>query len=187
MPILSKFKSRGNIELLSRKRVALFASRKTPAEIYPAASGLFHVICNLPLCLGGGWQAPLERKLLKLLPGIPRAGLIYYSATDIGERVLNPKLQKIFDAEKLLLLCAEAAPGRASRSAVDKRDQLLFSQITRIIFFHIAPKGRLESVFNTLLHNNNTPFVLDHPLNEPFLNAGGLAINEDNAQDLLLI
>jgi len=187
MPLISKFKSCGNIELLSRKRVALFASRNTPAEIYPAASALFHVLCNLPLCLGGGWQAPLEKKLLNQLPGAPRAGLIYYSATDIGGRALNQKLQKIFEAQKLLLLCAEAAPGRASRSAVDKRDQLLFGQITRIIFFYIAPEGRLESVFNTLLKNNNTPFVLDHPLNKPFLNAGGLAINEDNARDLLLI
>jgi len=186
MPLISKFKSSGNIELLSQKRIAIFSSRNAPREIYPAAMAVFETLSKLPITIGGGWQAPLEKEYLKRLDQKTKADILLYSATEIASRTLTPALSLLKQNDKLLLLSVEEAPERATKRDVDKRDHLLFSQIKQILFLFIAQGGRLEKTFESLLKQGFSPLILEHPSNRLFIDLGGLAVNSDNIVDVLM-
>ena len=149
MKILSQFESKGNVELLSQKTLAIFSSKNTPQDIYTSAEELFLSLCELPVCLASGWQAPLEKHLLGLTnPAMP-ANIIYYSAKDISE--LNiVKLAELEKENKLLYISAQSRKNRISKEDVDKRDELLLSYVNGALFFFIEPMGRLEKYFDFL-------------------------------------
>lgn len=186
MKILSQFESRGNIELLSQKPIAVFASQKTPEEIYKRAQNVFLKLCELPVSLAGGWQAPLERKLLQTILPAMQANIIYYSARDISKIKMMEKLTALETENKLLVVSAQSRQIRPSQNDIDKRDRLIFSQVSKILFMHVSEGGRLEKYFNSCLQNGLPVYILDHPLNKSFTVFDTVAVNEDNVNLLML-
>lgn len=184
MKILSQFESKGNLELLSQRTLALFSSKNTPQEIFKSAQELFLALCEMPLSLAGGWQAPFEKHLLGLTnPDMP-ANIIYYSAKDISQ--LNIKeLTQLEEQNKLLYISAQSRKNRVSKEDVDKRDELLLSKVDAVIFLYIEPRGRLEKYFDFLCLEDFATFVLDHELNKAFINAGAVNLNLENYKELL--
>jgi hypothetical protein len=185
MKLLSKFETHGNIELLSQKIVAVFSSKDTPKEIYPSAEQLFEKMTDMPISMAGGWQAPLEKKLLETAHPAMKANIIYYTAKDLSQVKMGKSLELLDNEKKLLLVSAQSRQIRATKSDVDKRDALLFNQISQVLFLYISPNGRLEKYYNTLQESNFSLFVLDHPLNEHILISGCPAINSDNLQEII--
>jgi len=185
MKVLSHFESKGNIELLSQATLGVFASQKTPTDIYPSAKQLFLSLCRIPLSLSGGWQAPLEKQLLQLAYPEMTASILYYSAKDLARITLSDHLNTLDMFGKLLLISAESKTPRATQSDVDKRDALLFTQTDKILFLHIEHGGRLEKYYNQLLDKDFPVFILDHQLNQKFFSRGSVVINNDNCDSLL--
>jgi hypothetical protein len=185
MKVLSQFESKGNIELLSQTTIAVFASKNAPEDLYLPASELFLALCKLPLSLCGGWQAPLEKKLLNLAYPEMTASILYYSARDISQVNQTGKLKILDMFGKLLLISAESRSSRTSRNDVDKRDALLFKQVDKVLFIYLEPAGRLEEYYNQLLKKNFPVFVLDHQHNKRFNGAGSIALNTENIDILL--
>lgn len=184
MRVLSQFESKGNVELLSQKNLAIFSSKNTPEEIFKSAEELFLSLCSMPICLASGWQAYFEKHLLELVkPDMP-VNIIYYSAKDIGE--LNFKELDVLEKEnKLLYISAQSRKNRISKGDVDKRDELLFSQVDAALFLYIEPKGRLEKYFDILVMEEFPVYVLEHELNRAFINAGAVGLNLENVRDLI--
>lgn len=185
MKLLSQFESRGNIELLSQKIVAIFSSINTPQEIYGDAEKLFEKLKNRQLSIAGGWQAALEKKLLNTTDSKMLANIIYYTAKDLSQIKMIKKLKLLEDEKKLLLISAQSRQKRASKNDVDKRDKLLFEQVSHVLFLYIHPGGRLENYFNLLQESNFPISVLQHPLNKRFLVSGCPAIQEENLDELI--
>jgi hypothetical protein len=185
MKILSQFESRGNIELLSQKIVAVFSSKNTPPEIYPAAEKLFEKMIDSPLSLASGWQAPLEKKLLGLTHSTMKANIVYYTAKDLSQIKLSPALIDLEREKKLLIVSAQSRQTRPTKSDINKRDALLFKQVSHVLFFYINPGGRLEEYFNHLQEAAFPVFILQHPLNERFLVSGCSVLDEDNLAETL--
>ncbi len=187
MALLTKFKSKGNIELLSHKRVALLASRHAPEMIFPVALNLAQALAQLSISIAGGWQSPLEKACLKIFEKSTHTSILYYSATDISYRRPDSFMMQMEQEKRLLFLCTEDAPKRAGTRDVDKRDQLMAGQVGLFLFLFIAANGRLERHFDSLLKNGRTPLVLDIPQNRPYLKSGGIAVNEDSIRELLQV
>lgn len=181
----SVFETKGNVELLSQVKVGLFASRSAPKEIFPQALDLYNKLLNMPISIAGGWQAPLEKYLFKHARRSARANFIQYLAKNINNIKLISLQQELLDEKKLLLISPGICQDRASKSEIDKRDALIFSQIKKILFFYIEPKGRLEKHFNQLSSMRYQIYMLDHPLNKVFHSDDVIAINPDNALDIL--
>jgi len=185
MKVLSQFESKGNIELLSQSTVAVFASKNAPEDLYLPASELFLALCKLPLSLCGGWQAPLEKRLLNLAYPEMTANILYYSARDIGQISPGEKLKALDIFGKLLLISAESRTNRASSNDIDKRDALLFKHVDKVLFIYIERGGRLEEYYNQLLGRDFPVFIFDHEHNKSFNSPGSIALNTENI-DLLL-
>jgi len=180
MKILSQFETRGNIELLSQNRIAVFASKETAQQLFTPSYELFKKLIQNPVSIASGWHAPLEKDLLDLCTARMPANIIYYSAKDIGQIKQSPLLTALEKEQKLLVVSAQSKQARASKTGVDKRDELLLSQIKKVLFFYIAPGGRLEEYFNMLLKGDYEIFLFEHKLNKIFYNSGCTLINEDN-------
>ena len=184
MNVLSHFESKGNIELLSQTTLAIFASKNTPSEIFQQAREIFLQLCSLPLSLCGGWQAALEKELLSLTHPQMAADILLYSAKDLAKINLNETLKNLDMFGKLLLLSAESRSDRVSKNDVDKRDDLLFKHMDKVLFMFIESGGRLEKYYNQLVKKNFPVFILDHPLNKNFISPGTVALNKENIIDL---
>lgn len=185
MKLLSQFESKGNIELLSQVKLAVFASKYTPLELYSLAIELFHSLCKLPISLCSGWQAPLEKELLANIKGSLTANIVYYSAKDIGQIHLPEHLESLYLNKKLLLLSAQSRTSRASKGDINKRDDLLLKQVDKILFMYIRDGGRLEEYYNQKLRSNFPVYILDHELNQSCMGPGSIALNSENVKDLL--
>ena len=178
------FQSRGNIELLSQRKLAVFASQNTPDRIYREAEKLFSALQRLPLSLAGGWQAPLERRLYARADVQQAANYIHYLAKDINEFQPNDLQNRLLQENKLLVLAPEIRAKRASRSLVKQRDALLFSQIDSILFLYISPGGRLDTYLRQLSSPKNKLYILNHPLNQSYFGEDILAIDAENVWEL---
>jgi hypothetical protein len=185
MPENLTFETRGNVELLSQTRLALFASRAAPEQVYEAAKQVFSRLAALPLSLAGGWQAPLEKHLLHLFPRKATANIIHYLARDINTIRLNAQQEEMLAESRLLLISPSLKQARTTSALVKKRDALIFLQTKKILFLHIRHGGRLEQQFNELYASGHDLYILDHPANEEFLLPEAVALRADNC-DLLL-
>ncbi len=180
------FETLGNAELLTQNRVAVFSSQSVPKKIEPDATRLFHELTNLPVAIAGGWQAPLENKLFRAEARLnAKANFIHYLAKDINTFQPNELQQKLLDAGKLLIIAPGLNQTRPTKKQVNQRDNLLFSQINKILFLYISKGGRLENYLNTLSGHNYQIFILDHPANQNCFPDDVVRINTDNAALIL--
>ncbi|HGY57162.1 MAG TPA: hypothetical protein ENK44_15750 [Caldithrix abyssi] len=178
------FQSTGNIELLSQRKMALFASKNTPSELYNDALSLFHALQDMPISLAGGWQAPLERHLFNRADPLKPANYLYYLAKDINGYRPSETERHLLEEKKLLVLSPEIKSKRPSQSFVKRRDDLLFSQIDSILFLYISPGGRLDTYLLQLSSRKNKLYILNHPLNQPYFGEDILAMDAENAGEL---
>ena len=174
------FNTRGNIELLSQNKVAVFASRQTPEAMHPDVFEFFDALRRLPIGISSGWQSPMEKLLYKRMDVRQPANVLHYYAMDLNTVKLSKLQENLLKEKKLLLISPETKSLRANKRLIKKRDELLFSQNKKICFLHISKGGRLEEYFNTLLQSGHAVFLLEHPLNEPFYSDGTVLLHPHN-------
>ncbi len=183
---LMVFHSRGNIELLSQTKLAIFTSRTTPEELFPSAISLFKKLVQLPICMAGGWQSKLEKMLLQFINTKTPANLIQYYAREINELSLSSLQQNLLTENKLLIIAPETTSKRPSKQLVAKRDALLFGHCKKILFFYIRPNGRLHAYFDQLQQSDHEIFLFEHPFNSSFYFSDTVLLNSDNFESLLI-
>lgn len=178
------FETLGNVELLSQNTAAVFTSKSTPREMYSAAYQLFDSLTHLSLALAGGWQAPLEKELLKKISSA-KANIIHYLAKNINTIQPDAVQQRLIEENRLLLISPGINEARPSAKQINRRDELLFSQINKIIFIYITEGGRLQEYFDRFINSSYQVFLFDHPLNKNFFNNDVVLLNPDNCRILL--
>lgn len=180
------FQTVGNVELLSQKKIAVFASKKSPSELMQIIDDLSDRLFEIPIALASGWQSPLEKTIYQKFNEKCTANIIHYFAKDINQFKPTKKQQRWIDQNKLLIISPELKEIRTSASAVDKRDRLIFSQNKKILFLYIEPKGRLEKYFIELSQLNYQLYILEHPLNASYFHDDLIRFSDDSVESLLL-
>jgi hypothetical protein len=180
------FTTRGNIELLSQNKIALFASRKTPETMLPDIFDFFDQLRELPIGLSGGWHSPAEKRLFKRMDVAQTANVLHYFARELNSIKPTAFQEQLLTKKKLLMIAPETKSKRANKTLVRQRDLLLLSQNKKVCFLHISRGGRLENYFNQLLEMKHSVFILEHPLNEAFYCNDAVTLNTQNL-DLLFV
>ena len=181
------FQTLGNVELLSQKKIAIFASKNAPEELLQSKNELFDKLLNMPIALAGGWQSPMEKSIYNCFDTNSAANIIHYIAKDINQFIPSKKQQNLIDQNKLLIVSPELKEVRASAPAVDKRDRLIFSQNKSIFFLYIEQGGRLEKYFRELNQLNYQLFILDQPSNDAYFHDDIIRIDEDSVTSMILL
>lgn len=182
MRVISQFNSNGNIEILSQRVIALFASREAPQSIVEDATIFFKKLCAAPVAIAGAWHAPLEKSLLKNTDPKMAANIIMYNAHEIKPVKENSNLEQLKTQNKLLLI-SQSHTSRASKTEVRKRDQLIFKHAHHIVFLYIRQGGRLEEYFTTLYSAGYPVSVLNNTVNQPFLVSDTVVVDSENIDD----
>ena len=181
------FQTLGNVELLSQKKIAIFASKNVPEELVQKKYSVFDELLKSPIALAGGWQSSLEKSIYQRFDINCTANIIHYIAKDINKFKPTELQQDLIDQNKLLVVSPELKEIRASSAAVDKRDWLIFSQNKNIFFLYIELGGRLDKYFRELSQLNYQLYVLDHPLNENYFHDDIIRINKDSVNSIVLL
>jgi hypothetical protein len=140
----------------------------------------------MELTLAGGWQAPAEKKMFKMAETDDKANYIYYFAKNLNDANFTKKEEQLIDADKLLIIAPNLKEKRITKSLVTARDELLFKQNNKILFFYISEGGRLEGYLNQLDTKKYQLYLLDHPLNRHRFSKDIIALNHDNIAMLAL-
>ncbi len=178
------FNTRGNIELLSQNKIALFASQHVPDALQTDLEEFFTHLLHLPIGLAGGWQSPFEKQLYARFHASMQANVIHYFARDINQLALTPLQSALMEKGKLLMIAPETESRRPSKLLVKKRDRLLFAQNRKICFLFIRSGGMLEQYFVELLQTGHAVYVFDHEINEKFKMAGAIPLTIDDLEIL---
>ena len=181
------FITRGNIEILNQRKIAIFSSKLTPKELYTSIESIFKKLQNRNIAIASGWQAPLEKNLLKKIDPGDKANYIYYLAKDLNQKKISKVEENLITQNKLLLISPNLQEVRITKSLVTERDELLFAQNNKILFFYMSEGGRLEGYYNKLIEKQYQIYILDHPLNKPFFTNDTIPVNGDNINDIFNI
>ncbi len=174
------FITRGNIEILNQRKIAIFSSKLTPKELYTSIESIFQKLRNQNIAIASGWQAPLEKNLFKKIDHGDKANYIYYLAKDLNQKKFDKMEDDLVAQNKLLFLSPNLQKNRITKSLVTERDELLFSQNNKVLFFYISDGGRLEGYFNKLSEQHYQIYILDHPLNQRFFTKDVIPVDEEN-------
>ena len=74
---------------------------------------------------------------------------------------------------------------RIDQRKVKKRDDLMMDQIDRFLFLNIKEGGNLEELFFQCLNLEKEVFLLNHPINQKWINPEVVTLSEDDLMMLL--
>lgn len=175
----------GNQEILKRPSFTIYSSQKIPLAILHSAKMLFNELLQISIAISGGWQSPLERRLLKDYTDQSRAHLIIFLAKKYSAYQLPKSLQAPFKNNKVLIVEPTVKNKRITKESVRIRDEIIERLINNFIFLYIHKNGYLEKRFFNLLRQNKNVFILKHPLNQQYFLDGVHLIDETNARELI--
>jgi hypothetical protein len=184
---VNTFITRGNAELLSQKKLAVFATNAVQNLEQHQFAELFGCLKSLPLALTGGWHSFLEKILFNSATVNDHANYIYYLARDLNSYHFSEQQLRLMEADKLLVIARQSAQKRINRHTAGWRNRLIYSQMNGILFLYIRPEGILHACFEQLLKEGHRIFILDIPENRRFICEDTVPVQTENAAELLIL
>lgn len=179
------FKVYGNNQILTLSKVAIHASRSTPASVLHAGKLLFQKLMGLEIAIAGGWQSKAEKTLLQEFnPDCP-ACLVIFIAKIFAAYTLPRHLESVYAADKIAIIEPAMDKERVEEESVEIRDRILEDLIDHHLFFFIHPGGRLHDKFSALINAGKEVYILNHSLNKHFFVDGARIINHQTMDRLV--
>jgi hypothetical protein len=179
------FKVYGNNKILTLSKIAIHASRSTPASVLHVGKLLFQKLTELEIAIAGGWQSKAEKALLQEFSSNCSASLMIFIAKIYAAYTLPRHLRNAFAAEKIAIIEPAMDKERVEEESVDIRDRLIEDLIGHHLFFFIHPGGRLHDKFNALINAGKEVYILNHPLNNHFFVDGARTIDSQTMDRLV--
>src|SRR5438093_4671296 len=134
----------GNLDILQRKKLALFCSVKCPGTLILQTYDLACALRGAGITVIGGFHSPMEKECLALLLR-GRQPVIICPARSI-ERLRLPTSWKALLAEDRLLLLSPFAEKlrRATADLARKRNEFVAALADAVFVAHAAPGSKME-------------------------------------------
>jgi predicted Rossmann fold nucleotide-binding protein DprA/Smf involved in DNA uptake len=174
----------GNEQLLKKKKISIFISRKIPLNIIIPAEEFILSLAELSYVFISGWHSPFERRILKKLIEKDKE-IIFYTSKGLKNQQKYNYLEKSFNRGKILMVSSYLQKNKITLYNCIKRNKLISDIANENIFLYIDEDGNLKKLFSKLLSQNKTPLVLSHSANSIFLKKGR-PINLNNFKEILL-
>ncbi len=141
----------GNLDILQRKKLALFCSVKCPGTLILQTYDLARVLRNAGVTVISGFHSPMEKECLALLLRGTQP-VIVCPARSI-ERMRMPSEWKAPLAEGRLLLLSPFAKKlrRITADLAQKRNELVAALADAVFVAHAAPGSKMEQFCHDML------------------------------------
>jgi len=93
----------GNEQLLKKKKISIFISRKIPLNIIIPAEEFILSLAELSYVFISGWHSPFERRILKKLIEKDKE-IIFYTSKGLKNQQKYNYLEKSFNRGKMLMV-----------------------------------------------------------------------------------
>jgi len=174
----------GNEQLLKKKKISIFISRKIPLNIIIPAEEFILSLAELSYVFISGWHSPFERRILKKLIEKDKE-IIFFTSKGVKNQQIYNYLKRPFEKGKILIASLYLEKNKITFYNSLRRNSLISDIVNENIFLYINEDGNLEKLFNKLLSKTKTPLVFGHSANFIFLKKGK-AINLRNFKEILL-
>ncbi len=165
--------------------LAVHASRNTPSALYPELERLFAQLLELPIAIGSGWQSPAEKHLLKMATPFSRANLLIFIAKPFRAFTLPEHLTPLYRENRLVIIEPDVQQKRIDARGVEIRDTILDDLINHHLFCYIEPGEKLARRLYQLSRRGKYLYLLDIPVHQDYIDAGGMFVDADHPEPLL--
>lgn len=137
--------------------------------------------------LAGGWQSPVEKRLLKAVTGVENSKIIYCLAKGI-KNFHPPKYLSALERDNRLLVLSQFKNGkRITRELAIRRDQWMKGFMEKYLFCYADPGGNLKSLLENRLQEQKQVYILHHPQNTVYEDHGAIPVNRYNYREVFQI
>lgn len=155
-----KLTALGNLDLIARRKIALFCSARTPGDAILRAHDAAARLRDEGATVVSGFHSPIEKECLRiLLRG--QQPIIVCVARAIETMRIPTECRAAFAARRLLFLSAFAKePRRVTKESALRRNELVAALADEAFIAHITPGGQTERIAK-LLKRCGVPFISD--------------------------
>ena len=174
MQHVTKFKSKGNLQLLDEPLTAFFCSAQCPGDIILKTYDLARSMRDAGVAVIGGFQTPMEKECLRLLLR-GNQPLVICPARGIDNMRVPRDWRGPLKEDRLLVLSSFAETiRRATTESAAQRNELVASLATQVFIAHAASGSKTELFARKLAAAGKSLLTLDSPSNANLVGMGAL-------------
>jgi predicted Rossmann fold nucleotide-binding protein DprA/Smf involved in DNA uptake len=176
LPVLNAI---GNIEILSRKKLALFCSIKCPGKIIIQTYDFFEKFHLPEYAVVGGFHSPMEQECLRILlrNGQPA---IYCPARGIEKMRISDEFKKPMDGNRLLIISPfDKKQPRATIKSSSDRNLVVAALAEEIFIPYAQSKGKIEKLTEKVVAWGKTVLTLANKENGNLMERGAKAVGNE--------
>jgi predicted Rossmann fold nucleotide-binding protein DprA/Smf involved in DNA uptake len=175
----------GNLQVLKRRKLAIFSSAVCPAELTSAIHELTQKLAVGGVTAIGGFHSPVERECLKILLGGTRP-IILSPARSLDKLRIRSEYRKAFDQGRLLFLSFfRSHRHRSDVEMAFRRNRFVAALADIILFLHAAPASNTERLCREVISWQKSIYTIDHEANQNLVQIGAQAVNSDSVSELV--
>lgn len=176
MQHVTKFKSKGNLQLLEKPLTAFFCSTRCPGDLVLKTYDLARSMRDAGVVIIGGFQTPMEKECLRLLLR-GNQPVVICPARSIDNMRVPRDWRAPLKEDRLLVLSPFAETiRRATTESAAQRNELVASLATQVFIAHAAPGSKTESFARGLAAAGKSLLTLDSPANANLVGMGAVGV-----------
>ena len=166
----------GDLDILARRKVALFCSVQCPGGLIIGAHDLAQALRRSEIAVVSGFQSPVEQECLTILLRGP-VPLILCPARSIGRMTIRPEWRAPIESGRLLLLSIFAEHHRRPTAQLAMERNRLVAAFADIVFVvHAAPSSKTVEFCREVRAVAKAMYTLDDPANTELISFGAKAV-----------
>ena len=177
--------SKGNLDLLDRRLVALFCSVRCPGDVILKTYDLARALRSADVTFIGGFQSPMEKDFLDLVLRGP-SSVVVCPARGLGNMRI-PKVWKnpLTEGRLLLLSFFDNSICRPTTAIAAKRNAHIATLAHGLLIAHAEKGGNTEKLCKDAFAQGKPVFALDSPDNTHLLELGAAPVQAEDLAPLV--
>lgn len=171
----------GNIDLLSRRKIAVFSSIKCPANLAISSHSLAMRLDHPEVAVISGFQSPVEKDILHTLLKLGTATIVC-SPTGIIRDIAREDFKQPLINGKLLILSTQIIPKVLSAKRAVEQNYLAAALADSAVICYASPGGKTEQLARELFSWDISVYTFVASHNSVLLAEGACEISPDFPQ-----
>lgn len=141
----------GNVDLLKKKKIAIFTSQKIPLSIISPAEDFILTLTYAPHIFISGWHSPFERRVFKKLMK-QKKEVIFFTPKGIRNFKILNYMKEAYQENRLLIASTLWEKDKITLGNSLKRNKIISEIADYNLFTFINKGGNLEKLFFELIN-----------------------------------
>lgn len=174
----------GNLNLIRRKKVALFCSAKCPGNLILQTYDLAQKWSEEDVTVISGFHSPMEQECLRILLRGTRPIIICPARSIDGMRIPKEYKEPLAKGKLLLLSPFSRSQRRMTAQSATTRNYLVAALADKVFVPHAAPQGKTEVLCRTIIGWGKPLYTLTSDYNANLVSLGAKTVSPGAAAEM---